>query len=62
MATPLLKTVADGVQLCAVQTDLFKTCKLSISMALPLSGDIAARAILPYLMRRACRKYPEFRL
>lgn len=60
MATPLLKTVADGVQLCAVQTDLFKTCKLSISMALPLSGDIAARAILPYLMRRACRKYPDF--
>lgn len=59
MAIPLLKTVADGVQLCAVQTDLFKTCKLSISMALPLSGDIAARAILPYLMRRACRKYPD---
>lgn len=60
MAAPLLKTVADGVQLCAVQTEQFKTCKLSLSMALPLSGDIAARAILPYLMRRACRKYPDF--
>lgn len=60
MPAPTLKTIADGVQLCAVQTEQFKTCKLSLSMALPLSGDLAARAILPYLMRRSCQKYPDF--
>ena len=59
MAEPLLMTVADGVQLCAVQTDTFKTCKIHIQMALPLAGDIAAKAALPYLLRRSCRAYPS---
>ena len=60
MGTPKLIPIADGVQLCAVQTDLFKTCQLLVTMALPLDGDIAARAILPYILRRSCRKYPDF--
>ena len=59
MSEPLLLTIADGVQLCAVQTDTFKTCKIHIQMALPLSGDIAAKAALPYLLRRSCRAYPS---
>lgn len=59
MAMPQLMTITDGVQLCAVQTDTFKTCKIFLQMALPLSGDIAAKAALPYLLRRSCRAYPS---
>ncbi|MBQ7545345.1 MAG: insulinase family protein [Clostridia bacterium] len=59
MSEPLLMTIADGVELCAVQTDMFKTCKINIMMALPLAGDIAAKAALPYLLRRSCRAYPS---
>ena len=60
MSEPLLMTIADGVELCAVQTDMFKTCKINIMMALPLAGDIAAKAVLPYILRRSCRRYPDF--
>ena len=60
MALPELIPITDGVQLCAVQTDTFKTCKISIQMALPLQGDIAAKAVLPYILRRSCRAYPDF--
>ena len=58
MKDPVLIPVADGVSLCAVQTGRFKTCRLDLSAALPLSGDIAAAAVLPYILRRSCRKYP----
>ena len=60
MAEPKLLTIADGVQLVAVQTDTFKTCRIGVQIALPLSGDIAAKAVLPYILRRSCRRYPDF--
>ena len=60
MGETTLKPIADGVSLCAVQTDRFKTCKIVMYMALPLEGDIAAAAVLPYILRRSCRKYPDF--
>ena len=59
MNDPQLLSVADGVSLCAVQTGRFKTCKIGVCAALPLSGDIAAAAVLPYILRRSCRKYPD---
>ena len=58
MAQPELFTITDGVQLCAVQADTFKTGRITVQMALPLAGDIAAKAALPYLLRRSCRAYP----
>ncbi len=61
MADPILIPIADGVRLCAVQTGRFKTNRLIVSMALPLEGDIAARALLPFLLRRSCREYSDFR-
>lgn len=61
MGSPKLTTIAEGVRLCAVQTGRFKTCEVHISMAMPLTGDVAARALVPYLLRRSCRKYPDFR-
>lgn len=57
---PFVKSIAPGVRLCAVQTDRFKTGCISFSMALPLEGDIAANAILPYILHRSCKKYPDF--
>ena len=52
--------IAEGVDVCFVTTDRFKTGKAHVTMALPLEGDIAAKAVLPYILRRSCRKYPDF--
>ena len=52
--------IADGVRLCAVATDKFKTCRINISMAMPLDSNASARAVLPYLLQRRCAKYPDF--
>lgn len=53
--------VAAGVRLCAVQTSRFKTGRISVNMAVPLSGENAsANAVLPYLLHRSCAKYPTF--
>jgi len=60
MERPALRTIADAVSVCHVKTDRFKTCKISISMAMPLDGDISAKAVLPYILRRSCRKFPSF--
>ena len=57
---PSVSTIAPGVRLCALQTDRFKTGCISFSMALPLEGDIAANAVLPYILRSSCRKHPDF--
>ena len=60
MEKPVLKTIADSVSVCHVKTDRFKTSKISVSMAMPLDGDISAKAILPYILRRSCKKFPTF--
>ncbi len=52
--------IAEGADVCFVTTDRFKTGKAHITMALPLGGDIAAKAVLPFILRRSCRKYPDF--
>lgn len=51
--------IADGVRFVSVKTDKFKTSRLNFIMATPLSGNISAKAILPYLLHRRCAKYPE---
>ena len=52
--------IADGVRLLSVQTDRFKTSRITFTMATPLGGNVSAKAILPYLLHRRCRKYPDF--
>ena len=52
--------IAEGVRLCTVPTDKFKTCRINISMAMPLDSNASARAILPFLLHRRCAKYPDF--
>ena len=52
--------IAQGVRLCAVPTDKFKTCRIKISLAMPLDSNASARAILPYYLSRRSAKYPDF--
>lgn len=52
--------ITDGVRLVSVQTEKFKTGRVSFTIATPLDGNISAKAILPYLLHRRCRKYPDF--
>lgn len=57
---PFVSTIVPGVRLCTLQTDRFKTGCMSFTMALPLDGDIAANAVLPYILYRSSRTYPDF--
>lgn len=52
--------IAPKVRLCAVPTDKFKTCRINVSLAMPLDSNASARAILPYYLHRRCAKYPDF--
>ncbi len=54
------ENIADGVRFCAQSTDKFKTCRINISMAMPLDTNASARAILPFILQRRCAKYPDF--
>ncbi len=56
----LFEKIADGVNFCAQSTDKFKTCRINISMAMPLDLNASARAILPFILQRRCAKYPDF--
>ncbi len=53
-------SLGNGIQLCAVRTDRFKTCRISAALTLPLREETAAaNAILPYLLHRSCREFPH---
>ena len=54
------QNIADGVRFCSVKTDKFKTCRVNISLAMPLDKSASARAILPFMFSRRCAKYPDF--
>ena len=57
---PQVKMLADGVRLCYVRTDRFKTSNIIVSAALPLGEDAGTNALLIYLLKRSCKKYPDF--
>lgn len=59
---PQIKSVADGVRLCTVKTERFKTSSIKITMALPMQGKLGANALLLYLLKRSCKKYPDFQM
>ena len=55
------RTVCDGVHFRSIRDDRFKTIRMSVHFLLPLEKkNAAARAILPFLLTRASRKYPDF--
>lgn len=61
--TNKLKTykISEGVTFNAIKDDRFKTGRLSITMYLPLNEETAAvNAILPFLLTKSCKMYPDF--
>ena len=58
-----IKALSDSIKICDIHTDKFKTSRISVNMAMPLRRETAAvNAILPFLLHRSCRKYPNFSL
>lgn len=54
------QNIAEGIRFCSVKTDKFKTCRVNISLAMPLDKIASARAILPFMFSRRCAKYPDY--
>lgn len=54
------QNIAQNIRFCSVKTDKFKTCRVNISLAMPLDENASSRAILPYMFQRRCAKYPDF--
>lgn len=59
---PHVRILADQVRLVAVETDNFKTGRVSVSIALPMDEKMAANSLLIYLLKRSCKEYPDFSL
>ena len=55
-----IDNIAESVRLCAVNTDKFKTCRINVTMAMPLDGNVSARALVPFMLQRRCAEYPDF--
>lgn len=55
------RSVCDGVNFRIVKDTRFKTVRMSVNFMLPLQKSKAAgNAILPFLLSRASREYPDF--
>ena len=54
------QNIAEGIRFCSVKTDKFKTCRVNVSLAMPLDKNASARAILPFMFSRRCAKYPDY--
>ena len=53
--------ICDQVQFHSVKDTRFKTMRMSVHFLLPLTKQTAAsNALLPFLLTRACRDYPDF--
>ncbi len=61
---PEIKTTVcgEGINLLSIRGDRYKTGVAAINMYLPIENEFsAARALVPYLLVRACRKYPDYK-
>nr|WP_319488125.1 pitrilysin family protein [uncultured Caproiciproducens sp.] len=55
------RSVCDGVNFRSVKDTKFKTVRMSVNFLLPIQKKTAAsNAILPFLLSRASREYPDF--
>ena len=55
------RPVTDGVNFRSIQDTRFKTMRIAVSFLLPIQKDTAAaNALLPFLLARASRQYPDF--
>lgn len=53
------QSLGEGIQLTCITTDQFKTAAFSAAFVLPLAGENAAAAILPYLLYCGTERYPN---
>ncbi len=55
------RSVCEGVGFRSLRSDRYKTLLISVSFFLPMKRETASvHAILPYLLARASRRYPDF--
>lgn len=55
------RAVCSGVNFQSIRDDRFKTIRMSVHFLWPLSKEtVSANSILPFLLTRASRKYPDF--
>ncbi len=55
------RTVCEGVGFRSIYDSRFKTVRMSVNFMWPLSEKVVSKnAILPFLLTRASRKYPDF--
>jgi predicted Zn-dependent peptidase len=55
------RTVCSGVNFSSIRDDRFKTIRMSVHFLWPLAKEtVSANSILPFLLSRASRKYPDF--
>lgn len=62
---PEIKTTVcgEGINLLSIKGDRYKTGVAAINMYLPIENEYsAARALVPYLLVRACKKYPDYKM
>jgi predicted Zn-dependent peptidase len=56
----MLHTPVDGVSFLTIADDRFTTARITVNLYVPLSKATAGTyAMLPYLLRRGCRRYAE---
>ena len=53
--------VTEGINFRSIQDTRFKTLRIAVNFMLPLEKETAAaNALLPFLLSRASREYPDF--
>ncbi len=56
------RELGNGIHYNHIRTDRFKTAYLSVNFVLPLEKESAAYyALLPCVLQRGCKKYPEYK-
>ncbi len=61
MAEVQKRSVCSGINFRSIRDSRFKTARISINFLLPLKKETAAKnALLPFLLTRSCKKYPDF--
>ncbi len=53
------KKIFEGVELCTVSAEGFKTACASMSFVMPLSEKASLYALVPNVLTRSCKEYPD---
>lgn len=53
------KKIFDGVELCSVSAEGFKTACASLSFVMPLGEKASLYALVPNVLTRSCKDYPD---